>query len=288
MLQLIQPSSRGSTAGNWLFCNRRWLDPRDADDRSILEQEYTRLCGSFPRFAACTKKRFFEVLTDVCESWTVKTADLPLKAATPVSPGSESPALTPPPTSRTFTPTSLRFGTPPSTSPFSLRTPPPPPLLPPLSVDDATQPATIRAQSAAAPPADASWELCAFMAAAAVPPDDMIIPSSSSAADVPAAEDHPSPTTSADTHADAASPAADDTQSLVTVTTEAAGPSAAVAVHGHAELTAATAAEGDLLDNGMALWEVDDVAALYMFIEPCGGCLDGVYPASPHLAYASF
>eukprot|EP00291_Cryptomonas_curvata_P024543 CAMPEP_0172161908 /NCGR_PEP_ID=MMETSP1050-20130122/6378_1 /TAXON_ID=233186 /ORGANISM="Cryptomonas curvata, Strain CCAP979/52" /LENGTH=111 /DNA_ID=CAMNT_0012831841 /DNA_START=248 /DNA_END=579 /DNA_ORIENTATION=+ len=86
--------SLASSAGNWLFCNRRWLDPRDADDLCILEREYMRLCSRFPRFAACCQSRFLDVLTDVCSSWTVKTADSPHKAYASSDP--QSPTLTPP------------------------------------------------------------------------------------------------------------------------------------------------------------------------------------------------
>ncbi len=57
------------TAGNWLFCNRRWLNPEDAEDRAHLERAYATLCASFPAFATCPRAEFFRTLAEVAGSW---------------------------------------------------------------------------------------------------------------------------------------------------------------------------------------------------------------------------
>lgn len=57
------------TAGNWLFCNRRWLNPADAEDRRALEQAYDTLCVKHPAFTSCTKSEFLQRLHDVCRTW---------------------------------------------------------------------------------------------------------------------------------------------------------------------------------------------------------------------------
>ena len=57
-------------AGSWLFCNRRWLDPRVSRERDILEANYATLCTTFPSFRSCSKARFIENVTEVCASWS--------------------------------------------------------------------------------------------------------------------------------------------------------------------------------------------------------------------------
>ncbi len=67
-----------STAGNWLFCFRRWRDPRDSEDLEALEREYASLCSAFPRFAAsCSKDRFLACIVSVCAPWFAKIRDEP-------------------------------------------------------------------------------------------------------------------------------------------------------------------------------------------------------------------
>ena len=59
-----------STAGNWLFAGRRWLDPDHPDDRAALDVNYGNLALLFPDFAAaCPEERFMETLSEVSRSW---------------------------------------------------------------------------------------------------------------------------------------------------------------------------------------------------------------------------
>jgi hypothetical protein len=90
------------SAGNWLFCFRRWRDPRDSEDLEALEREYARLCSSFPRFAAaCSKDRFISCIAGICTTWSAKSRDEP-----PKSPLQESgDALSTPPHSPPTLPT---------------------------------------------------------------------------------------------------------------------------------------------------------------------------------------
>ena len=60
----------GSAAGNWLFCNRRWLDPADPADRARLHAGYDALLSLFP--AALTevpRALFIEHLSEVTTAW---------------------------------------------------------------------------------------------------------------------------------------------------------------------------------------------------------------------------
>ena len=57
-------------AGNWLFSDRRWLDPRVSSEREILEANYDALCTAFPSFRACSKARFIENVGEVCAPWS--------------------------------------------------------------------------------------------------------------------------------------------------------------------------------------------------------------------------
>ena len=62
-----------SSAGNWLFCFRRWRNPHNIEDLEALEREYVRLCSAFPRFAAaCSKERFLSCIASVYDSWAAK------------------------------------------------------------------------------------------------------------------------------------------------------------------------------------------------------------------------
>ena len=60
-------------AGNWPFCNRRWLDPRVPYERSILEMNYSALCAALPSFRACPKERFIENVKDTVAPWSELT-----------------------------------------------------------------------------------------------------------------------------------------------------------------------------------------------------------------------
>jgi hypothetical protein len=72
-----------STAGNWLFCNRRWLNPLDREDRQTLDHNYDKLCLVFPAFARCSKATFIHVLMDVSISWSDRIGDGVRRAACP-------------------------------------------------------------------------------------------------------------------------------------------------------------------------------------------------------------
>ena len=52
-------------AGEWLFCDRRWLNPADPVDRARLESGYVALCADFPEFAACPRRAFLTRLAEV-------------------------------------------------------------------------------------------------------------------------------------------------------------------------------------------------------------------------------
>ena len=62
-------------AGNSLFYNRRWLDPRVPDERSILEVNYSALCAAFPSFRACSKEKFLANVMEVCIPWSELTEE---------------------------------------------------------------------------------------------------------------------------------------------------------------------------------------------------------------------
>ena len=68
-----------STAGNWLFCNRRWLDPLKRDERERLEHNYNKLCTAFPVFARCSKAKFIQSLMDVNIAWSDRLGATPRK-----------------------------------------------------------------------------------------------------------------------------------------------------------------------------------------------------------------
>ena len=81
------------TAGNWLFCNRRWLNPIEDNDRVVLEDNYLMLCKRFPPFASCTQKHFLQCLRDVCTSWSERSSEKCLGACT--SPDCSMPSSVP-------------------------------------------------------------------------------------------------------------------------------------------------------------------------------------------------
>jgi hypothetical protein len=62
------------TAGTLLFAGRRWLDPSNAHDFELLDQQFDRLC-TFPSFNTCTRDNFMQTLSDVCETWTRRLAE---------------------------------------------------------------------------------------------------------------------------------------------------------------------------------------------------------------------
>jgi hypothetical protein len=111
-------------AGNWLFCNRRWLNPKDPKDRMNLEYNYDALTAKFPAFARCPRFGFLQCLTEVCtaasserandyraatlspspdadfdreDSWTPEPTPPPLSAAASCSPTPCAAAFDPPP-----------------------------------------------------------------------------------------------------------------------------------------------------------------------------------------------
>ena len=65
----------GRSAGNWLFCHRRWLDPRIPEERQILDSNYDGLCATFPGFATCSKADYIKILADVCEAWSSRAGE---------------------------------------------------------------------------------------------------------------------------------------------------------------------------------------------------------------------
>jgi hypothetical protein len=75
-----------STAGNWLFCNRRWLNPVNREERRLLESNYDALCASFPVIATiCTKARFIHCVMDVFMAWSDRIDASSRKCAAPRS-----------------------------------------------------------------------------------------------------------------------------------------------------------------------------------------------------------
>jgi hypothetical protein len=67
--------SVGSVAGHWLFSRRRWLNPRDDDDRRALEEGYHRLCSMLSAFQACPLSTFLQVLARTAESWARRASE---------------------------------------------------------------------------------------------------------------------------------------------------------------------------------------------------------------------
>ena len=108
----------GSAAGNWLFCNRRWLDPADPADRARLHAGYDALLSLFP--AALTevpRALFIEHLSEVTTAWADVARDGfsrhgrrrvdPSESSDPPpvpSPSDPPPPAAPPPKPTTATP----------------------------------------------------------------------------------------------------------------------------------------------------------------------------------------
>ena len=59
-----------SSAGHWLFCNRRWLSPSHPPDRARLDAGYDALCAAFPAFAACPRHRVLATIAHVSATWS--------------------------------------------------------------------------------------------------------------------------------------------------------------------------------------------------------------------------
>jgi hypothetical protein len=93
-------------AGNWLFCNRRWLNPKDPKDRMNLEYNYDALTAKFPAFARCPRFGFLQCLTEVCTAASSERANDYRTANLSPSPDADldredswTPESTPPPAS---------------------------------------------------------------------------------------------------------------------------------------------------------------------------------------------
>ena len=59
------------SAGNWLFCNRRWLNPSFPPDRARLDAGYDALCAAFPAAAACPRSIFLTRIAHVSTAWSI-------------------------------------------------------------------------------------------------------------------------------------------------------------------------------------------------------------------------
>ena len=59
-----------SAAGSWLFLGRKWLNPLDPNDRTMLDIHYQNLCALCPSFTSCPKKLFLDSLSYVSSSWS--------------------------------------------------------------------------------------------------------------------------------------------------------------------------------------------------------------------------
>jgi hypothetical protein len=77
-------------AGKRLFCNRRWLNPNDPDDRTLLEQNYDDLIAKFPAFARCSRIDFLQRLADVCTAASSERASDDRAAAPSPTPDADA------------------------------------------------------------------------------------------------------------------------------------------------------------------------------------------------------
>jgi hypothetical protein len=77
-------------AGKRLFCNRRWLNPNDPDDRTNLEHSYDALTAQFPAFARCTRSDFLQCLAEVCAAASSERASDDRAAALSPSPDADA------------------------------------------------------------------------------------------------------------------------------------------------------------------------------------------------------
>jgi hypothetical protein len=66
--QTSDVSPRPSSAGNWIFGNRRWLNPANPYDRARLDAGYDALCAAFPAFAACPRAHFLACIAGVAST----------------------------------------------------------------------------------------------------------------------------------------------------------------------------------------------------------------------------
>ena len=57
-------------AGNWLFSGRRWRDPRNEQDRAVLNAGYDALVARFPAFSRCSHDRYLATISDFSSSWS--------------------------------------------------------------------------------------------------------------------------------------------------------------------------------------------------------------------------
>ena len=55
-------------AGNWLYGNRRWLNPRVPEELSILARKYGEICRAFPMFERCSRERYIEIISEISSS----------------------------------------------------------------------------------------------------------------------------------------------------------------------------------------------------------------------------
>ena len=78
-----------SVAGSWLFSGRRWLDPSDPEDRTMLDLHYDNLCTLVPQFCRCSRERFLSAISAVIASWSRRCSDAAENSASaPPSPRS--------------------------------------------------------------------------------------------------------------------------------------------------------------------------------------------------------
>ena len=60
-----------SSAGNWLFRGRKWIDPADPDGRTMLQIHHHNLSILFPAAtAACSLGRFIDAVAAVAGAWS--------------------------------------------------------------------------------------------------------------------------------------------------------------------------------------------------------------------------
>jgi hypothetical protein len=63
-------------AGNWLFIGVRWLNPLDASDRGLLENNIDTFMLSYPILArACDRDHLLQSVLDVSSAWARHAAD---------------------------------------------------------------------------------------------------------------------------------------------------------------------------------------------------------------------
>lgn len=55
--------------GNWIYLDRRWLNPTDTNDFTHLNAGYDLLCAAHPSFAFCSRHSFLDHLARVSLAW---------------------------------------------------------------------------------------------------------------------------------------------------------------------------------------------------------------------------